>query len=280
MPHVIKQDCFSWACAASAAFNATDPREKCQRVHELWRGVDGAGQVLARSKNRLAMSHPGRPEQPQLVSPTQVPRRRLGGIRGRFALVHAVAHIEFNAINLALDAALRFVDMPADYYYDWLSVAEDEARHFELLQQRLVAMDGQYGDLPAHNGLWEMAEATADDVMLRMALVPRVLEARGLDVTPGMIERLRAVNDEETVAALEVILREEVRHVAIGSRWFLWCCNQRGLEPDRTFIRLLEEHYQGQIAGPFNHQARDRAGFSSREMARLMDWDRARRHEN
>jgi uncharacterized ferritin-like protein (DUF455 family) len=183
--------------------------------------------------------------------------------------VHAIAHIEFNAINLALDAVYRFRGMPGRYYEDWLSVAADEARHFQLLQDRLAALGRAYGDFPAHNGLWEMAEKTADSCLVRMALVPRVLEARGLDVTPGMIERLTAVGDLETVAVLRVILAEEVRHVAIGTHWFRHCCAQQGLEPSATFLALLESRHSGAVRGPFNLQARYAAGFSADEMERL-----------
>ncbi|GAB4189280.1 MAG: ferritin-like domain-containing protein [Wenzhouxiangellaceae bacterium] len=259
----------NWQRAAILALQACDPRQKCSLVHDLWRrNSDGQ---LSPVEQCLAPDQPGRPPRPLLVTPTQVPRRRLGSEAGRAALVHAVAHIEFNAINLALDAALRFPNMPAEYYHDWLSVAEDEARHFELLSARLADMHVAYGDLPAHNGLWEMAEATAHDPLLRMALVPRVLEARGLDVTPGMIERLQGAGDTATVSALRVILHEEERHVAIGSRWFVYLCEQRALPPEQTFIDLLETHYRGQIAGPFNLDARRRAGFSSAEMARLCE---------
>lgn len=212
---------------------------------------------------------PGRPARPQLVDPAQVPRRRLGSAGGRAALVHAVAHIEFNAINLALDAVYRFRDMPLTYYADWLSVAADEARHFQLLENRLQALDRVYGDLPAHNGLWEMAEKTADSCLVRMALVPRVLEARGLDVTPDMIGRLEAVGDHETVRVLKVILAEEVRHVAIGTRWFRHCCADKGLDPGPTFLSLLETRYGGTVRGPFNLEARYHAGFSVEEMKAL-----------
>ena len=190
-------------------------------------------------------------------------------MQGRIALLHAVAHIEFNAINLALDAALRFAGMPGDYYRDWLSVAFDEARHFRLLETRLHEMGAAYGDLPAHNGLWEMAEQTAHDPLVRMALVPRVLEARGLDVTPGMIEKLRNAGDHASVACLEIILEEEVRHVAIGSRWFRYLCEQRGLAPEATFRSLLREYYAGGLRGPFNHQARLDAGFTESELEDL-----------
>jgi uncharacterized ferritin-like protein (DUF455 family) len=184
--------------------------------------------------------------------------------------VHAIAHIEFNAINLALDAAYRFRGMPGEYYRDWLSVAADEARHFGLLQDRLHALGAVYGDFPAHNGLWEMAEKTADSCLLRMALVPRVLEARGLDVTPGMIERLERAGDIDTVAALRVILAEEVRHVAIGTHWFRYCCSREGLDPETTFLSLLQSHYGPAVRGPFNLEARYEAGFSKDEMRALM----------
>lgn len=262
---------FDWQAPALTALQAKDPEEKCRLVHTLWHQC--ADQPLALVEQCLAPEQPGRPAQPELVHPNSVPRRRLGSDKGRAALVHAVAHIEFNAINLALDAALRFAHMPEAYYRDWLSVAEDEARHYELLAKRLADLDCRYGDLPAHNGLWEMAMATSSDVMMRMALVPRVLEARGLDVTPGMIERLLSAGDEQTVAALRVILAEEERHVAIGSHWFQWVCKQRDLPPQATFLQLLREHYQGQIAGPFNEDARLRAGFSEEEMQALAQLD-------
>lgn len=247
----------------------TDPAAKCAAVKALeaaWR----SGAVQAdRGCPVEPIRAPGRPERPQLVDASRVPRRRVGSAEGRAALVHAIAHIEFNAINLALDAIYRFRGMPAGYYADWLSVAVDEARHFQLLEQRLRVMGRTYGDFPAHNGLWEMAEKTADRCLVRMALVPRVLEARGLDVTPGMIERLEAAGDAETVAVLRVILAEEVRHVAIGTRWFRYCCEQAALEPSATFLDLLERRYAGAVRGPFNLEARYAAGFTPEEMAAL-----------
>jgi uncharacterized ferritin-like protein (DUF455 family) len=214
---------------------------------------------------------PGRPPRPELVEPAQLARRRLGGEAGRAALVHAIAHIEFNAINLALDAACRFGDMPESYYLDWLSVAADEARHFRMLQQRLHDLGFEYGDFPAHDGLWEMAMRTTGSCLERMALVPRVLEARGLDVTPGMIQRLERAGDTQTIAVLEVILAEEVRHVAIGSHWFEHCCAQAGLEPGATFLDLLDRHYRGRIKGPLTLPDRRRAGFSEHELDALQE---------
>ena len=212
---------------------------------------------------------PGRPENPRLVHPRDVASRGLGAPEGRVAFVHAIAHIEFNAINLAWDAVYRFRGMPREFYADWVGVANDEARHFAMLRDRLRALGHNYGDFDAHNGLWEMAEKTAHSCRERMALVPRVLEARGLDVTPGMIARLRDVGDEVTAAILEVILREEVAHVAAGSRWFRWCCERDGIEPEAEFARLLAKHVRGAVRGPFNLDARSAAGFSAAELAAM-----------
>ncbi|MEJ8566673.1 ferritin-like domain-containing protein [Elongatibacter sediminis] len=246
-----------------------DPAAKCDGVAAFAEAVASDAVRWDPEVPLPPADRPGRPERPERVAPAAVPRRRLGSQAGRIALVHAIAHIEFNAINLALDAAARFRDMPADYYPDWVSVAADEARHFGLMANRLTELGSGYGALPAHDGLWEMARDTVDSCLVRMALVPRVLEARGLDVTPGMIERLRAVGDEETVAALEVILREEVRHVAIGSRWFRYCCEREQLDPEATFRRLLRTRYSGQLRGPFNLPARRAAGFSKAELGWL-----------
>jgi uncharacterized ferritin-like protein (DUF455 family) len=211
----------------------------------------------------------GRPSRPVLVAPRDVPSRGLGTVEGRAALLHAVAHIEFNAINLALDAAWRFRGMPREFYLDWTSVAADEARHFRLLRDRLAALGYAYGDFTAHNGLWEMAEKSAGRCLARMALVPRLLEARGLDVTPGMITRFLSLGDADSVAILEVILREEVGHVAIGTRWFEFCCAQEGVEPQSTFLELLRDVARGSLRGPFNVEARRAAGFADAEMAKL-----------
>ncbi len=248
-----------------AAYEAHDPDDKVQLCKQLGEKLATGSYSYLPLMSTLKPA-PGRPAEPRLVSPATVPRRRLGSREGRIALVHAIAHIEFNAINLALDAMLRFSDMPPVYYHEWLSVAVDEARHFSMLAQRLVQLGSAYGELPAHNGLWEMAEKTAHDVLVRMALVPRVLEARGLDVTPGMIGRLNSVGDQETVAILRIILEEEVRHVEIGSRWFRYCCDARGLESDSVFRDLLEKYYSGVIKRPLNIDARKRADFSTAEL--------------
>jgi uncharacterized ferritin-like protein (DUF455 family) len=216
-----------------------------------------------------SIDDPGRPMKPVLVQPRDVPTRGLGTVEGRAALLHAVAHIEFNAINLALDAAWRFRAMPSEFYLDWTSVAADEARHFRLLRARLAQLGYEYGDFPAHNGLWEMARKSAGSCLARMALVPRLLEARGLDVTPGMIGRFRGLGDLDSVAILETILREEVGHVAIGTRWFHWCCAREGVEPDATFLDLLRHEARGVLRGPFNREARRAAGFADAEMEKL-----------
>jgi uncharacterized ferritin-like protein (DUF455 family) len=212
---------------------------------------------------------PGRPQRPRLVAPRELPRRGFGSAEGRAAFIHAVAHIEFNAIDLAWDAVYRFRGMPTAYYADWIGVAADEARHFALLRARLRELGHDYGDFDAHNGLWEMAEKTAHDGLARMALVPRVLEARGLDVTPGMIAKLRQLGDEATVAILEVILREEVAHVAAGSRWYRWHCERAGVAPAARFHALLREYAGGVLHGPFNREARLAAGFDAEELAGL-----------
>jgi uncharacterized ferritin-like protein (DUF455 family) len=252
--------------AIHGALVESDPAAKCARVAAL-QLPEGEFAVPARAEPEAGV--PGRPLQPLLIHPREVPYRGLGTPAGRAALVHAVAHIEFNAINLALDACWRFRGLPPAYYRDWLSVAQDEARHFALLSGRLRQMGSAYGELPAHNGLWEAAEKTAHDVLLRMALVPRVLEARGLDVTPGMIHRLREMRDLETVRLLEIILAEEVRHVAIGTHWFRVQCAQRSLDPQSTFLRLLAEH-RVQLRAPLNTVARIAAGFENGELDALL----------
>ncbi len=212
---------------------------------------------------------PGRPERPLLVHPRDLPKRGFGTQDGRAAFIHAVAHIEFNAIDLAWDAVYRFRDLPAQFYADWVSVAQDEARHFVMLRKRLREHGRDYGDFDAHNGLWEMAEKTAHDGLSRMALVPRVLEARGLDVTPGMIVKLRQLGDDATADILEVILREEVAHVAAGSRWFRWYCERAGVDPVPRFRELLAQYARAVLYGPFNHAARSAAGFGPEELEAL-----------
>ena len=203
------------------------------------------------------------------VAPKDLPRRRLGSPLGKVALLHSLAHIEFNAINLALDAVYRFQQMPSRYYADWLRVAADEARHFQLLQGRLIQLGGAYGEFPVHSGLWEMAENTAHDVLIRMALVPRVMEARGLDVTPGMISKLEEIKDSESAQILQLIWEEEIQHVSIGSHWFQYLCQKRNICPEITYLHLLNQYFSGRLRGPLHHEARLQAGFSESELATL-----------
>lgn len=244
-----------------------DPAVKAQQVTALYHHF--CDYTLLHDEPVQPIGLPGRPEKPQLVMPRELRTRALTSARGRAILAHAICHIEFNAINLALDAAYRFRHMPDDYYRDWLQVAADEARHFGWLSERLAQMGYAYGDFPAHNGLWEMVEKTAHDVLVRMALVPRVLEARGLDVTPGMIDKLTAAGDEATVGILQNILREEIPHVAIGTRWYRYCCAQRALDADTLFPKLLQQYMHTVPAGPMNIEARQAAGFSEQELSLL-----------
>lgn len=252
--------------AAERCLAATQPTEKVALTQALRQAWLASELTMEPGKPVQPIGSPGRPERPHLVAPQSVPKRRLGTIGGRAALIHAVTHIEFNAINLALDAVYRFRGLPPAYYDDWLRVADEECHHFSLLERRLRELGYAYGDFEAHGGLWAMAMATAEDWLARMALVPRVMEARGLDVTPGMIERLVRAGDRETAAILEIILREEIGHVAAGSRWFRYGCEQAGLPMEATFLRLLRTYYQGTLKGPFNESARLAAGFTASEL--------------
>lgn len=212
---------------------------------------------------------PGRPSRPELVPPLAVRHRSMRTVEGRAALIHALAHIEFNAINLALDAIWRFPDMPREYYADWMQVAAEEALHFSLLSQHLQTQGFQYGDFTAHNSLWDMAEKTQGDILARIALVPRTLEARGLDASPPMRAKLAQAGDIAVAEILDIILRDEIGHVAIGNRWFGWLCEQRGLEPIATYAALAVQYKAPQLRGPFNLEARRAAGFSELELAAL-----------
>jgi uncharacterized ferritin-like protein (DUF455 family) len=213
---------------------------------------------------------PGRPERPKLVPPREVGKRAMTSVEGRAALIHALAHIEFNAINLALDAIWRFGDMPREYYGDWLKVAAEEALHFSLLDAHLRTLGYAYGDFNAHNSLWEMVQKTANDVTARMALVPRTLEARGLDATPAVRAKLAQVGDEPAAAILDIILRDEVGHVAIGNHWYRWLCERDGSDPVGLYAELTLRYKAPQLRGPFNLDARRAAGFSEEEMALLV----------
>jgi len=209
------------------------------------------------------------PTRPVLVPPRELPRRNLNGVAGRVALLHAVAHIEFTAVQLAWDLLYRFRDLPAEFYLDWLRVAAEEAEHFEMIRARLRTFGCDYGELPAHRGLWEVAADTAHDLIARLALVPRGMEARGLDVTPGLIARLEQVGDRESADVLRVILRDEIGHVALGSQWFRWVCERHGLAPDEAYPALLCRYLRAPLRGPYNLAARREAGFTDAELAAL-----------
>lgn len=255
--------------AAHACLVSDSVAEKCRLAEALaedW----SAGRLVRDADVALpGVTEAGRPARPELVHPRDLPRRRLGSPEGQAALIHAVAHIEFNAINLACDAVYRFRDLPADYYRDWIRVVREEAYHFSLLQARLAELGHAYGDFPAHNGLWDLAVKTAHDPLVRMALVPRVMEARGLDVTPDMMKRFRAAGDGRTADILQIILRDEVGHVAAGTRWFHHLCAQRGLEPEATYFGLLAEYFPDGPRCPLYLEARREAGFSDTELHKL-----------
>ena len=246
-----------------------DPAAKVACVHALQADFLAGRVDVAADSSRTPLDAPGRPARPELVPPKQMPRRRADTPAGRAALVHALAHIEFNAINLALDAAHRFAGLPADYYADWLHVADEEALHFELLNAHLATLGHAYGDFKAHTGLWDMALKTAHDPLVRMALVPRVLEARGLDATPLIVAKLKAANDTRMIEILGIVERDEIGHVAIGSRWFAWLCAERGIDPEATFRQLLVDYDAPALKPPFNFAARRQAGFSAPELAWL-----------
>jgi uncharacterized ferritin-like protein (DUF455 family) len=212
---------------------------------------------------------PGRPTLPSLVPPQSVKHRSMHTAEGRAALIHALAHIEFNAINLALDAVWRFPDMPREYYVDWLRVAGEEAYHFSLLSSHLQTLGFRYGDFTAHNGLWEMAEKTQGDILARIALVPRTLEARGLDVSPAMRAKLAQAGDTAGAEILDIILRDEIGHVKIGNCWYGWLCDARDLDRVATYKSLAAQYNAPQLRGPFNREARLQAGFTEIELDAL-----------
>ena len=257
---------------AYSALMCTDIERKAQVVFDLladWR----ESQLSLSPVPVLDIPNPGRPDRPVLVAPKDLTHRRLGSIEGKVGLLHAIAHIEFNAINLALDAVYRFQQMPSEFIDDWLGVAAEEAYHFQLVREQLARFGKDYGDLPAHNGLWRTTHDTAFDVLVRMALVPRTLEARGLDVTPDMMRKLRAVNEPHAVEVLHILLRDEIGHVAVGTKWFSYLCEQRGLDRLDTFRQIIETYFHGDLRGPFNIEARKAAGFSDEELAWLVAQD-------
>jgi len=253
---------------AVAALKEPDPDAKCHLIAELYAALQLASDISDLIIEARSIDSPGVPEKPELVHPRALKRRGVGTETGRVVLLHAIAHIEFNAMNLALDAAVRFAGLPEQYYRDWIGVAADEARHYRLLSDRLADFHVGYGDFPAHQGLWDMALRTSHDPLDRMAMVPRILEARGLDVTPTMVKQFEAAGDTQTAQILLLILEEEVAHVEAGTRWFRYLCERAGREPDALWFERVT-HYMGtDIRCPINLKDRDRAGFRKTEI----DW--------
>jgi uncharacterized ferritin-like protein (DUF455 family) len=247
-----------------------DPDTKCAAVAALWSDWQAGAVALVPDDTTIeTIETPGRPDRPLLVPPHQVDRRSVGTPEGHAALVHALTHIELNAINLALDAAYRFRGLPRDYYTDWLKVAAEEAQHFQLLRDHLRALGYDYGTFTAHDGLWQMAVKTAHDPLARMALVPRLLEARGLDANPAIVRKLERIGDARGVEILGVILRDEIGHVRIGNRWYEHLCRLRGIDPVATFQKLLMEYDAPHPRPPFHKEAREAAGFSAAEILHL-----------
>lgn len=257
---------------ALEALQTSDPEQKvalAQSIRaELATLYIASGQVFGTPADL-----PGQPERPELRSHLQIAKRSPFTPEGLSALIHAVAHIEFNAINLALDAVWRFPGMPDAYYLDWMQVASEEATHFSLLRELLQTLSHDYGDFAAHTGLWDMTAKTQGDVLARMALVPRTLEARGLDATPPMQAKLRRVATPaalRAVAILEIILRDEIGHVAIGNHWYRFMCSQRGLDPIATYAVLAARYDAPRLRGPLNLDARRAAGFADEELQLLL----------
>jgi uncharacterized ferritin-like protein (DUF455 family) len=251
--------------AACRVLLTPDPADKIALTRAAAAAWRAAGTAMELGRERPP-ARPARPDRPILLPPRDMPKRRAGGSpAGRVALLHAIAHIELNAIDLAWDLIARFADaaLPREFFDDWVRVAEEEAGHHALLAGRLQALGSRYGDLPAHDGLWQAATATEDDLLARLAIVPLVLEARGLDVTPDMIERLDRQGDSESAATLRVILRDEIGHVAAGRRWYEYECDRRGLEKISCYHTLVRARFRGGLKPPFNIPARDLAGFSS-----------------
>jgi uncharacterized ferritin-like protein (DUF455 family) len=242
--------------------NGRDKAALARRHAAEWFASREAGTPIALGTATPPL-RPSRPDRPELLPPQDVPRRRPGSPSGRIALLHALGHIELNAVDLHWDIIARFthVKMPMGFYDDWVKAGADEAKHFDLICDALEAMGSHYGALPAHAGMWRAAEDTADDLLGRLAVVPMVLEARGLDVTPGMIEVFRKAGETQALAALEVIYAEEVAHVAYGSKWFHFLCGREDSDPKEVFHRLVRHYFHGALKPPFNEEKRAEAGI-------------------
>ena len=251
---------------AEKCLKASLPIEKVDLSYKTAEAWQQHQLVLDKHTPVLTFENPGRPEKPELVPPRELNRRKVTSKIGHAALIHSICHIEFNAINLAWDAVYRFQDMPEAFYDDWVKVAKEEAYHFELLSEHLTSLGYVYGDFTAHNGLWESALLTAHDPMIRMALVPRVLEARGLDVTPGIVKKLKNIGDDKAVEILAIVHRDEIGHVEAGTRWFRYLCEKRGLDSEEVFKDLINQYMKGILRGPFDHDVRKKAGFTEEEL--------------
>ncbi|EME71305.1 hypothetical protein H261_03883 [Paramagnetospirillum caucaseum] len=251
--------------AACAVLAAAAPAEKCRLTRAF--AADWREGRITEMGDALPSARPARPERPRLLPPRDMPRRSYGGEKGRIGLIHALAHIELNAIDLGWDIVARFAHeaLPRDFSSDWVQVALDEVEHFEMLERLLGSLGAAYGDLPAHDGLWQAAEKTAGDLLARLVVVPMTLEARGVDTTPPTMDKLARNGDTLTPPALDIIYRDEIRHVAAGVRWFTVVAERRGLDPKAAYHRYMAEHYPAGLKAPFNHQGRAEAGF-------LRDW--------
>ncbi|MGB7336001.1 MAG: ferritin-like domain-containing protein [Salaquimonas sp.] len=257
----------SYQCLASGALqalSASNISQKCALTLEVGKHWQGRQLSLTSSHLLTIPNRPGRPDRPELVSAHKVPRRSLRSERGMIALLHSIAHIELNAIDLALDIIARFANqkMPRSFFDGWVQVACEEAKHFNLLQNRLADFGASYGDLPAHDGLWEAAQKTGHDLTARLAIVPLVLEARGLDVTPSLINQIQSLDDLKTAEIFQTIYEDEKGHVAVGAKWFRFLCHKQGLDPANTFQALVKRHFRGPLKPPFNELARAKSGLT------------------
>lgn len=247
-----------------------DVAEKCRQTKQFYAEfIADADSFDWLATEVVSIPEPGRPARPELVSPLVVPERKMNGVEGHASLIHALAHIEFNAINLALDHCYRFQGLPREYYRDWLEVAKEEVYHFELLHEHLHSLGFDYGDFTAHNGLWDMALKTEHSALARMALVPRTLEARGIDAVPPMQQKLLNMRDKAGVKVLEIIHHDEIKHVSYGDKWFKYCCEQKNINSEEMYFQLFNQYDAPKIRGAFNRQDRQKAGFSNAELDRL-----------
>ena len=255
-------------CAEACLYGA-DIDKKLALTHQAWQSLENGKLCLISHPPILPIVLVKFPDKPVLLPPRDMPKRKLGTAEGLAAFFHAIAHVEFVAIYLAWDLLYRFRGMPDQFYQDWLKVADEEAQHFELIRTHLREMAVEYGDFPAHSGLWDHAKDTADDFLARLAMVPRCMEARGLDVTPAIIAKFKQLGDDSSEALLNRILTDEVGHVERGSYWFKFVCEQQGLDPEAKYRQLIKQYYQGgKPKGPFNREMRIIAGFSTAEL----DW--------